>query len=140
MAQSANVEIPASNRTNLTWMAIAGWLLVLPASFFLATGLFRQLQPRRFQPARTCWIVFEWVTTHFTHMDAAIVFLALPIIALAAGGAVLRREWHRNAALRRDAAGALAAVRRQYGTLCLAAAVLVAGAILTFAVHQLIVG
>jgi len=140
MAQSANVEIPASNRSNPTWVALAGWLLVLPATFFLAAGVLRQLQPRRFQPARTCWIIFEWITTHFTHMDAAVVFLAFPIVALAAGGAALWCEWRRSPALRRDAAAALDIARRQLVGICLAAAVLAAGAILTFAVHQLLVG
>ena len=78
MAQSANVEMPASYRTNLSLTALAGWLLVLPATFFLAAAALRTLQPRQFQPARACWAIFEWVATHFTHLDAAVVFLALP--------------------------------------------------------------
>ena len=140
MAQSENVEILGSERPKLFLTALAGWLLVLPATLFLAAGAIRLLQPRQFQPARACWVIFEWVTSHFTHMDAAIVFLALPIVALATGGAALWREWRRNSALRRDAASAFAIVRRQYGTLCLAVAVLVAGGILTFVVDHLIVG
>jgi hypothetical protein len=140
MAQSANVEMPASNRMNLSLTALAGWLLVLPATFFLAAAALRTLQPRQFQPARACWAIFEWVATHFTHLDAAVVFLALPIIALAAGGAALWREWRGNTALRRDAATAVALVRRQFGTLCLVATLLAAGGVLTFVVDHLMVG
>ena len=140
MAQSTIIDKPGTGRSNLLLPALAGWLLVLPATFFLAAAALRLLQPRQFQPARACWAVFEWVAAHFTHLDAAIVFLALPIAALLAGGVALLREWGGNAALRQDAAAAFALVRRRYGTLCLVAALLTAGGVLTFVVDHLMVG
>jgi hypothetical protein len=142
MAQSGsaeNLEAMQAKPYSLM-MAVAGWLLVLPATFFLAVGAIRLLQPRQFQPARACWIIFEWARAHVSHLDAAVMFLGLPLIALVVGGGALWREWRRNEALRQDAAGAFARVRRQFGTVVLAAAVLVAGGILTFAVNHLIVG
>lgn len=140
MAQSEKAENPGSGRSNLLLPALAGWLLVLPATFFLAAAALRLLQPRQFQPARACWAVFEWTAAHFTHLDAAIVFLALPAAAMLDSGVALLREWRSNAALRQDAAAAFALVRRRYGTLCLVAALLTAGGVLTFVVDHLMVG
>ena len=142
MAQSASMESPGRERPGPLYLtaALAGWLLVLPATFFLAVGALRWLQPRQFQPARACWIIFEWARTHVTRLDAAVIFLGLPMIALTVGGGTLWREWRKNQALRQDVAGALAILRRQLGTFCLAAAVLLAGGILALVADHLIVG
>ncbi|HET9178669.1 MAG TPA: hypothetical protein VFQ24_09980 [Terriglobia bacterium] len=140
MMQSAIVEIQGSRRPKLFLAALAGWLLVLPAGFFLAGAVARQLQPRLAQPGSAGWMIFEWARTHVSHLDAALMFLALPLAALVVGGSALWREWCRSQALRRDAAAAVQLLARQLGTVLLAAAVLAAGGILTFAVHQLIVG
>ena len=142
MAQSAIVESLGKDHAKplSPLMAVAGWLMVLPASFFLAVGVFRQLQPSQTQPGSAGWTVFEWARTHVSHLDVAVMFLGLPAVALIVGGIALRGEWRGNEALRRDAAGAFAILWRELGTVFLAAAVLVAAGILTFAVNHLIVG
>jgi len=142
MTQSARLESlgrEPSHPPSLS-AALAEWLMVLPAAFFLAAGALRLLQPRRFKPARACWIIFEWTRTHVTHLQAAVIFPGLPTLALIVGSGALWRGWRRNPALRQDAAHALAILRRQLGTVSLAAAVLLASGILTFVVGHLIVG
>jgi hypothetical protein len=46
----------------------------IPATFLLAVAALRGLQPRQYEPARTSWIIFEWMTTHLTGTHAAIMF------------------------------------------------------------------
>jgi hypothetical protein len=142
MVQSSNVESLGRQHSRPFFLAtaLAGWLLVLPAVVFLAAGALRLLQPREFQPSRTAWIIFEWAGTHVTHLDAAVIFLGLPMIALIAGCGTLLRAWRRKPVLRQDAASAFVILRRQLVAICLVAAVLLAGGILTFVVDHLIVG
>jgi hypothetical protein len=142
MTQSACAESLRGGRSRrLLLMTVLGeWLLVLPATVFLAAAALRLLQLRQFEPARTGWIIFEWTRAHISHLGAAAVFLGLPGVVLIVGCGTLWLEWRRNQVLRQDVAGALAILRREVGTLCLAAAVLFAGGILTFVVEHLIVG
>ncbi len=142
MAQSARAPAldEKPSRLGLQVTAAAGWLMLLPATAFLAAAALRLLQPRRFQPAHTAWIISEWAASHLSHLAAAGVFLGLPGMVLIVGGGSLWVEWARDQALRQDAANAVAILRQQLGAFCLAAAVLLAGGILTVVITHLIVG
>jgi len=119
-------------------VAVCEWLMVLPATVLLAAAALRLLRPREFEPARTSWIIFEWTMRHVSRFGAAILFIAMPGVVLAAGCATILRNWRQEPALRRDSAMTLAILRRHLPFELLAAAVLLAGAILTAAVVHVI--
>ena len=134
--ESVNKQLSGSFR--LPIVAICEWLLVLPATVFLATAALRMLQPRQYEPARTSWIIFEWTATHVSRLGAAILFIAMPGVVVVAGFATLLRNWRQDPALRHDVAMTLAIVRRHLVIGLLTAAVLLAGTILTaVAVHAI---
>lgn len=110
--------------------AFSEWLLVLPATVFLAAAAMRLLQPRQFEPARTSWMLFEWTITHVSHAGAAVLFLALPAIAVAGGGATLLVLRRKSETLRQDAAACLASLRRHFAIAVLGTGTLLAGAVL----------
>src|SRR5258708_39254844 len=119
-------------------VAVCEWLMVLPATVLLAAAALRLLQPREFEPARTSWIIFEWTMRQVSGFGAAILFIAMPGVVLAAGCATILRNWRQEPALRLDSAMTLAILRRHLAFELLAAAVLLAGAILTAAVVHVI--
>ena len=127
--ESVNNE--RSGMFRLPLVAACEWLLILPATAFLAAAALRLLQPREYEPARTSWIIFEWTARHVSRFGAAILFIAMPGFVAAAGCAALLRNWRRNPELRQDWAMTLAILRRHLPFELLAAAVLLAGAILT---------
>jgi hypothetical protein len=92
--------------------AITECLLVFPATLFLAAATLRVSQPRQYEPARTSWIIFEWMTTHLTRMHAVIMFLVLPVVAFSLGVGILIRHWRRNELLRSDVIASAGVVRR----------------------------
>src|SRR6266704_6708500 len=117
-------------------VAICEWLLVLPATVFLAAATLRLLQPREYEPARTSWVFFEWTLTHISRLGAATLFIGMPGVVVVAGCAGLLRSWRQDQALRHDVAMTLAILRRHFAIGLLTAAVLRAGAILAaVAVH-----
>jgi hypothetical protein len=118
----------------LPLVALGEWLLVLPASMFLAAAGLRLLQPRQYQPARLSWILFEWTTEHISRVGAAILFIGLPLIVLIVGCATLFRVWREDQTLRNDVMLALTIVRRRLAIALLTTAPLLAAAILLFAV------
>jgi hypothetical protein len=119
-------------------VAICEWLLVLPATLFLAAAALRILQPRQYEPARTSWFIFEWTATHVSRLGAAILFIGMPGVVVVAGFATLLGNWRPDPALLHDVAMTLAIVRRHLTIGLLTAAVLLAGTILTaVAVHAI---
>ena len=134
--ESVNNE--RSGMFRLPLVAACEWLLVLPAAVFLAAAALRLLQPREYEPARTSWIIFEWTARHVSRFGAAILFIAMPGFVVAAGCVALLRNWRRNPALRQDSAMTLAILRRHLPFELLAAAVLLAGAILTAVVVHVV--
>lgn len=119
---------PASS-SKLSALAVSEWLLVLPATLFLAAAVLRQLQPRQFEPARTSWAIFEWTTTHISQAGAALLFLVLPAAAVLAGCVGLMRAWRKSETLRQDAAAVFTSLRRN-----LAVAILGTGTLLSVAI------
>jgi hypothetical protein len=119
-------------------LAISEWLLVLPATVFLAAASLRLLQPGQYQPARTGWIIFEWTTTHISRLGAAVLFLGMPGLVVVAGCATLLRMWREDQALRHDVVRGLTVIRRHVAIGFLAVATLLGAAILTVAAAHVI--
>lgn len=119
-------------------LAIAEWVMVLPAALFLAAAALRLLQPRQFEPAHTSWIVFDWTTTHISRLGAAMLFLVMPGMVVFAGCAALVRSWRENQTLRQDAALGLSIFRRHLAIGLLTTATLLAAAIFLFAAAHLV--
>jgi hypothetical protein len=140
MTQSTNVQSLRPERPGpaVALLAVAQWLMVLPASLLLAAAALRLLQPRQYQPARASWAIFDWARAHISRHDAAALFVALPVFVILAGLAVLSREWRRDPALRQDAATACAILRRQAATGSLIAATALAAGILASVVIHIV--
>jgi hypothetical protein len=122
----------------LSILAIGEGLMVLPATVFITAAALRLLQPRQYEPAHTSWIIFEWTTTHISHVGAAMLFLALPCAVVTGGCATLLRIWREDGALRHDAILGLIIFRRHLAIGLLTTATLLAAAILTFAAAHLV--
>ncbi|HEY6384410.1 MAG TPA: hypothetical protein VIX91_01870 [Candidatus Acidoferrum sp.] len=122
----------------LSAFAVGEWLLVLPATMFLAAAALRLLQPRQYEPARTSWIIFEWTTTHISPLGAALLFIGLPGLVVLVSAITLLRIWRADQTLREDAALGLAIFRRRLAIVLFTAATLLAAAIFTFAVAHLV--
>jgi hypothetical protein len=122
----------------LPMLAISEWLMVLPATVFLAVAALRLLQPRQYQPARTSWIIFDWTTTHISRLGAAVLFLGMPGLVAAAGCGALLRMWREDQALRHDVVLGLTVFRRHLAIGFLAVATMLGATILALAVAHLI--
>ena len=122
----------------LSALAVSAWLLVLPATLLLSAAALRQLAPRQFEPARSSWAIFEWTTTHISHVGAAWLFLVLPAAALAAGVIGLLLAWRKNETLRQDTSVMIACFRRNLAFAMLGSGTLLAGAILAAVVAHII--
>ena len=48
-----------SNPNRMPVLAVAEWLITLPATLLLAAAALRLLQPRQYEPARTAWAVLN---------------------------------------------------------------------------------
>lgn len=119
-------------------LAVAEWLITLPATLLSAAAALRLLQPRQYEPARTAWAVFEWASVHISCVDAGILFLVLPAVAIAVGSATLLRAWRSDPVFRQDVALAWDAFRRQCAMLLLMLGTLLAASILGFALLHMI--
>lgn len=119
-------------------LAFAEWVMVLPATIFLAAGVLRSLQPAEYEPARTSWVIFNWAGAHITKVGAAILFLALPALVLAIGWGVMMRAWVRDEAFRDGVREAMATLRRYASVVFVAGATALAGAIFVFAVVHML--
>jgi hypothetical protein len=122
----------------LSILALSEWLMVLPATVFLAAAALRLFQPRQYQPAKTSWVIFEWTTGHISHLGAALLFLGMPGVVLIAGCSALLWMWHADQALRHDVVLGLTVVRRHLATAFLAAATVIGATILALAAAHLI--
>jgi hypothetical protein len=114
-------------------LVVSEWLLVLPATVFLAAASLRLLQPRQYQPARTGWIIFEWTATHISRLGAAVLFLGMPGFVVLAGCGAILRTWRGDQAFRHDVVLAVTIFRRHLATGFLALATLLGAIILALA-------
>jgi hypothetical protein len=129
----------ASKPFRLQILAISEWLLVLPATVFLAAAALRLLQPGQYQPARASWLIFEWTTTHVSRLGAAMLFLGMPGLVVAAGCAALLRMWREDQTLRHDVVLGLTGIQQHVAIGFLTVATLLGAAILMLAVAHVIV-
>ena len=127
-----------SKSLRLSVLAIGEWLIVLPAVVFLVAAALRNLQPPQFEPARASWAIFDWTTTHISHLGAAALFIGIPGLVLLAGCAALVRSWQQDQALRDDAILGIAILRRNLVIGLLMTATLLAAAVFTLAVAHLV--
>ncbi|HXU20709.1 MAG TPA: hypothetical protein VN788_09025 [Verrucomicrobiae bacterium] len=129
-----------TRRTISPILALGEWLMILPASVFLAVAALRQMQPAKFEPAHTSWTIFSWAVSHVTHTDAAVIFLALPAIVLLAGCTHLLRVWSGSEIFRQDLHDAFGILRRNFAACAMASAAALGGVILAAVIAHLIVG
>jgi len=128
----------SASKNKLLAVGLAECLLVLPAAFALSIAALRLMQPRQYEPARTAWVIFEWMGVHLTRTDAAFMFLVFPAMAFAVGGGILLRKWSTDELFRLDVVAFLVVLQRNIQTLILAAATLAGAAILAAAVVHVI--
>ncbi len=122
----------------LPLVAVCEWLIVLPATLLLAAAALRMLQPRQYEPARTSWILLEWTATHVSRPGAAMLFIGMPAVVVAAGCSTLLRKCWQDQTLRHDARMMLGILRRRLAFGVLTVAVLLAGTILAAVVAHII--
>src|SRR5262245_27603653 len=101
-----------SKHSSFSVLAASEWLLILPAITFLAATSLRLLQPSQYEPARTSWIIFQWATTHISHVGAAVLFIALPGVVAGVGCVALIHQWQKAEVFRKDVGMMLSIVRR----------------------------
>ena len=129
-----------TQRTKLLALAVTECLIVLPAVFALGVSAMRFMQPHRYEPAPTSWLVFDCMTRHVNSHGAATIFVLFPAIAFATGSTVLLRSWQQDDLLRWDAIALLAVLRRNLHMLLLIAGMVAGGTILAAAVLHIIMG
>jgi hypothetical protein len=127
-----------SKSFRLPLVAIAEWLMVLPATVLLAAAALRVLQPPQYEPARTSLLIFEWTTGHISRLGAATLFILIPALVVFAGYATLRRAWREDQALRQDAILGLTIFGRHLAAALLTAATLLAASIFLLAVFHVV--
>lgn len=128
---------PASS-SKLIAVAVSEWLLVLPAALLLGAAALRQLQPAAHEPARTISMFLAWVGPRISHTDAALLFLALPGVAVVAGCVALLLLWRGSETLRQDVSAAVASLRRHLAVAILGTGTLLAGTILAAVLAHII--
>lgn len=104
-------------------------LLIFPASLFMTALFVRNLQPLRYEPARTAARIVTWYSAR-PHVGLWLLLMALPLTVLVVGWATLLRGWNTDVALRQATRQTVAAVRAHLATLLVATATLAAGSIL----------
>ena len=132
------INEPIRPTKTLLALAITECLMILPATFALSVAALRSLQSRQHEPARTAWIIFEWMSVHLTKTHAATMFLLFPAMAFGIGSAALLRSWREDELLRWDAIAFGAVVRRNLSFLVLIAGAFAGAAILAAAVIHMI--
>lgn len=122
----------------LRLIALAEWLMILPATLLLTTAAFRMLQTAQYEPAHTSWLIFNWTATHISRLGAGILFLGMPAVVAIAGCIALLSRWRADQELRNDATGTIAIFRRRGAIILLMAATMLALTVLVLAVAHVI--
>jgi hypothetical protein len=112
-------------------------LLIFPAVLFMTALFARNVQPLRYEPARTAQRIVDWYAAR-PHAGLWMLLIALPLVVLATGCATLLRNWKSRPELRDAARRAAAGARTHLATLLVATATLAAGGVLAIvALHLL---
>ena len=127
-----------SNPHRMPVLAVAEWLITLPATLLLAAAALRLLQPRQYEPSRTAWAVFEWSSAHISRLGAGVLFLLLPAVAAILGCMALFRLWHQDQGFRQDILVAWDLFRRRSALVLMSVATLLAGCIVCLTLVHMI--
>ncbi len=105
--------IAAGGRMNkrLSIITMAEWILVMPATMLLIATSVRSMGGRGIG-AQLADGLFRWTASHITRTDAAVIFLAMPMIVLLLGTATLINRWKTDSAFRADALAAFKVAQR----------------------------
>ena len=102
-------------------LIIAGfeWLLVFPATLFMAALFVRNIQPEPYEPAQSARRLVDWFSARpFLCRD--IFLITFPLVAFVVGCASVLRSWRKDAELRRAALQTLSVVRGHCASLLIA--------------------
>jgi hypothetical protein len=122
----------------LRLLAVGEWLLVLPATVFLAAVAWGMSQARPYQPERVSWFVFAWAMWPFWGSGVDMLLLDLPAVVLLVGVVVLPMIWHNDQVLRQDVMACLVMIRQRLAIGFLAVATLLGGGILLIVLAHMI--
>lgn len=112
-------------------------LMIFPASLFMLSLFFREVQPAPYEPAQTARHIVDWYAAR-PRVGLQIFLMALPFAALIIGGATVLRAWRTDAQLRQAVLQTLSAIRANFSALVMAGATLLAAGILGIvALHML---
>jgi len=117
-------------------IAASTLVMSFPSVLFMTALFVRNLQPQRYEPARSAQRIVTWYATHGPFSLWALLVI-LPLAVVLTGGTALAHQWQADAGLRAAAASAADIVRRNFATLVIACATLACAAILAIvAVHM----
>ncbi|MBV9762489.1 MAG: hypothetical protein JO340_18155 [Acidobacteriaceae bacterium] len=112
-------------------------LFISPAVLFMTALFVRNLQPQKYEPARTAQQIVVWYAAR-PHTGLWLFLIAMPALVLFIGCATLWRRWHKDAQLREAARQFLNVARRHLDTLLVGGASLTAiGVLGIVALHAL---
>jgi hypothetical protein len=113
----------------LRYIAVAEWILILPAVLFMTALFVRDIQPPPYEPAQTARRLVDWFAVHpVLCLDTFLI--ALPFAVFVVGCITASRRWKSDAELRQAAWETLGAIRAHLATLLIAGATLAAAGIL----------
>ena len=112
-------------------------LLVFPAALFVTALFVRNLQPVRYEPARTAQRLVDWFSAR-PLLGLDVFLIAMPFAAVVIGGAAVLRGWRGDAELQQATQEVLGAIRAHLATLLIAWATLMAGGILAIVAMHMI--
>jgi len=127
-----------SRTFRLALVATGEWVMVLPATVFLAAAALRFLQPSQYEPAHTNWIISQWAAIHISRLGAATLFILVPSLAILLGIATLLLAWREDSSLRDDVTLAVTILRRRLSLGLLMTGTILAAVICLFAVVHVI--
>jgi hypothetical protein len=118
-------------------IAVTELLLIFPAVLFMTALFVRNLQPTRYQPARSAQLIVQWFSAR-PNLGLSVLMIACPTAVLVIGAVTLRRSWRADRELRDAAHQAWTVLRRHWTPFIVAATTLAAAGILAIvALHVL---
>ena len=118
-------------------IALLELFLVFPAALFMTALFARNVQPPPYEPAQTARRLVDWYAARPV-LGLDIFLIAMPLLALGLGGAILLRHWRADAELREAPGHAVLVLRAHLAAVLIAAATLLAGGILAIvALHMI---
>jgi hypothetical protein len=112
-------------------------VLILPSVLFMTAVFVRNLQPPQLEPAHTAQRIVAWYSAS-PGVGLWLLLISLPATVLVTGCLTLRRDWNRDADLRKASRATFEAARAHLGSLLVALASVTAALVLSVvALHAL---